>query len=215
MNIGFYLTMEGGNPLYYLLADILVRSIRKTMPTVPITQFTNLNSPSVVGIDNVVRMSDRPLSVMRATQFAAVSGDWVFVDTDVVFQESVEHVFADPFDVALSDRNWPHAPVPKAFSAAMPHNVGVVFSRSKTFWTDVLAAVHADQGDKSWYGDQKAICDVVAGGKYHVKILPGMVYNYPPFDTQDRALGAKVVHCKGNRKDWMMQRFYRETGVCA
>jgi hypothetical protein len=206
MKIGFYLTYSG-NPKPYALADILVRSVRRTMPKVPVFQLTDETSPALSTIDGIIRKPKQPLPQLRSTLFASCTGDWLFVDTDIVFLSGVEHVFDVPFDIAVADRNWPHAPVAAVLKKMMPYNVGVIFSRSTEFWRDInllctLSPAHSDE----WFGDQKAICDLIGTDKYKTFVLPGLEYNYPPIDRHDPAKGARIVHCKGDRKEWMLCR---------
>ncbi len=222
MNIGFYLVWEK-KPLYYLLADIMVASAKKHMPNVPVIQLTDEKSPIVNGVDDVRRIPKRPLPAMRAAHFASCEGDWLFVDTDVVFQQSVEHVFdrkyalgfdqpIGDFDIAVAARrDGPDAEYTK--ERGMPYNAGVIFSRSPAFWLVVSAIVNLPDTDP-WYGDQKALCTVIAGDKFNVLELPS-AYNFAPKDGADDASHALVVHCKGDRKDWMLDRFRKEVGLCA
>lgn len=209
MNIGFYLIWQD-RPLFYVLADIMVHSARTMMPGAMIAQLTDHKSPMLQDVDEVRRLKTAPLPEMRAEHFANCDGDWLFVDTDVVFQKDVSGVFAQPFDIAVAQRR---DNTPYEFQRGMPHNAGVIFSRSPAFWKDVLAIV-SRKGTDPWYGDQKGICDVIATGKHKTLVLPAS-YNFAPKETSDDAADAHIVHCKGDRKDWMLSRFRKEQGLCA
>lgn len=207
MNVAFYLTFRPDSDcLNYVLADMLVRSVRQHLPNVPITQFTDENSPAVYGIDRVARKKDAPLPMLRSAHYADVSGDWLFLDTDIVIRGDVAHVFDSHFDVAVCDRNWAH--LPPTPDNLGKFNAGVVFSKNQKFWAAVHDYVKSNpQLHDDWFGDQKAIASIAGGTEFKVTILPGMKYNYPPASETDKADGALVVHCKGDRKRWMLSRF--------
>jgi hypothetical protein len=207
VRVGFYLTQGDKSEIYYRLAKIMMRSVRKAMPGVEMVQFTDMSSEAIDGADDVSRHPSSPLPLARSNHYASVEGEWLFIDTDVVVQADVRDVFDNTFDIAIADRNWyPSARVSKSFEGTMKYNVGVVFSRQPAFWKDVhtLVATGGLYNDP-WFGDQKAVSDIIATGKYRVEALPGMLYNYPPSGADDPALGAKIVHCKGNRKEWMLR----------
>ena len=213
MNVGFYLTSHAPS---YVYADALVRSVRSTMPHVPIHQFTDMKSPSVWGIDATHRLPPAPLSVLRSAHYAAVSGEWLFLDADCIVQRDVQEVFNFPFDIAVTDRHWPHlSPLPEAYTEAMPYCAGVVFSRSQRFWEEVHRRVHVmSVEDQGWIGDQRAMCDVLAAGYFNRKVLDGYIYQFPP-GADDIMVSelpeAAIVHYKGpERKKLLMSRIHRE-----
>lgn len=206
MNIGFYLTFpQGGDDCTnYVLADILLRSIRLKMPGMKVTQFTDSKSPGVYGVDEVRRKPNAPLPLLRSAHFADVDGDWLFLDTDIVIQADVRSVFDDSFDIALCDRESGPA-VDEEFARQMPHNVGVIFSRSKNFWQTVHDRVREEKNLDPWLGDQKIICELANGGEYNFKVLSGK-FNHTPAEAKDDTGHAAIVHYKGNRKEWMLTR---------
>jgi len=208
MNVGFF-TILKRDPIHYILADVLIRSVRQTMPGVRVTQFTDEQSPGVYGVDAVLRKPKTRMAVLRMAHQASVEGDWLFVDTDVVIQRDVRPVFEEAFDIAVSDRNWSHLPAATdTFSAAMPHNIGVVFSRSPAFWQvvhDRLLVLPEEL--QSWMGDQVAACEVIRSGRFAVKLLAGMEYNYPPSNGDEAWRGrASILHYKGQRKPLLLQQ---------
>lgn len=205
MNIGFYLTQ--GDPSGYVLADLLLRSIQRTMPGVPVSQFTDLKSPSVYGVTHVLRQPPQSLSLLRSLHYASVEGDWVFLDTDILVQRDVRNVFLRPFDIALADRRWPHIPPTPDFTSAMPWNAGVIFSRCPDFWWEIHERLKSDTSTAgNFFGDQAVICDLAKSDRYRILELPGMVYNYPPASADDAGKDAAIVHFKGPRKRWMLDR---------
>jgi len=206
VNVGFYL-VQGPNPLGYVLADIMLRSVRMAMPGVEVFQFTDLKSPTVYGVDHVLRKPSQPLALLRTLHQACVEGDWLFVDTDVLVRQDVRDVFDRPFDLAVADRQWQHLETPLEFTEAMPWNIGVVFSRAPKFWREVHERLlSGPERAQDFMGDQKAAGALLKTGAWALLELPGMVYNYPPSGPDDQGEQAAIVHYKGPRKDWMLQR---------
>jgi hypothetical protein len=95
----------------------------------------------------------------------------------------------------------------------IPFNTGVVFSRSAQFWAAVLTVWRSfpEAVQKDWLSEQQAVYEVVRTGRYRVKILPGMFYNYPPTDGAVIPLAA-LVHYKGPRKSELTKHAYRVLG---
>lgn len=188
MTVGFY---HAGPPSPYAAA--MVASVRRVMPDVHVVQLPASNGP-------IAR------AVLEA--YASVSGEWLFVDTDVILQEDVRPVFDQPFDVAVATRagTFREGEDGSKFMARMPFNKGVVFSRSQAFW---VAALERMAGMKpaaqAWMGDQQAMCDVIASGAFHVLTLPNR-FNYPPKFRGEPVADKAALHFKGPRKPWMLER---------
>lgn len=208
MNVGFYL-VHGDSPDGYVMADMMMRSVRWSMPGVKLFQFTDLTSPPAYGVDHVLRKPKAPLALLRSLHQACVEGEWLFIDTDVIVQQDVRHVFSQPFDIALADRSWPHLEPTPIFAEKMPWNIGVCFSRCPRFWRSVhQGLIDAPQYAQDFMGDQFVACEILKRGQYALHELPGVLYNYPPKDAEDSGSGASIVHWKGEyRKPWMLQRF--------
>lgn len=216
MTIGFYLLDTGtlDSLCGYACARALVRSARAVMPGVPVIQFTDEESPSVCGIDEVVRMPRERMARLRMRHHGNVTGDWLFVDTDVLFQRDVRDVFDKGFDLAVADREWDHVRPAAGFTARMPINMGVVFSRSPAFWAECHARLkELPKGKQRWMGDQEVFCEILAEDRYSVRHLPGAIYNFPPaIDADDDCISgleqeAAIVHFKGpQRKPLMLRR---------
>jgi hypothetical protein len=225
VTVGFFLvdtgTVESSCGL--VCAEGLVQSVHATMPGVPAVQLTDERTPAVPGVQAVRRLPTAPMAVLRLAHQAAVTGAWLFVDSDVVIQRDVRDVFHQQFDVALTTRNWPHLKLAAGFSERMPFNVGVVFSRSQAFWRDAEALVRQMPDDlQHWMGDQQAICDLVATGRFTLALLKGTRYNLPPAADADRTPATEkmerkafIIHYKGvSRKTQMLARLKRD-GACA
>lgn len=218
MNIGFFhidtntIAADQG----YVCARALVKSVRKCMPDVPVIHFTDQTSPGVKGVDAVRRKPSEPMALLRMRHHAGVEGDWLFVDTDVILQHTVRRMFLKTFDIAITTRNWSHLKAAAGFSARMPFNTGVVFSRCPRFWGEVYCRLrHLELAKQQWMGDQEVICDMIAddASPYVVAQVPGEKFNFPPrpddyCDTYEALLAdASIVHYKGSsRKAALMRR---------
>ena len=212
MTVGFF-TAFRTDPQHYLHAVSLVQDVTRAMPGTTVVQFTDPSSPIVLGVSRVERVEAGELLACRIAAYArATPGDWLLLDTDVSLAADVSSVFHDlRFDVALTDRHWPHLPQGDSVMHTMPFNTGVVFSRCAAFWRDVLETWRAfdDSGRADWMSEQRAVYMVVRTGRYRVKILPGMIYNCPPKAQDDMPTEAKILHYKGpKRKAWLTQRYY-------
>lgn len=223
MKAAFFLVLRQ-DVQHFLHGASLVRDLQRRMPGVPVVQLTDVKTPAVPGTASVLRHpapditpQTAALLDLRLTLYAACArgarGDNVlYLDTDVSVRNDVRGVFDDPhFDVAVCDRNWPHLPQGEALLQTMPFNTGVVFCRHPSFWDDVLTVWRgypsAQRAD--WMSEQTAVYDVVRTGRYRVKILPGMAYNYPPSGPDDAPVLAALIHYKGPRKAWLSTHAYQ------
>jgi hypothetical protein len=212
VKIGFIHVDLGGPEaeLDYECASLMVRSARKQMPGIPIVQFTDLATKRVKHVYDVRRKPSEPMGLLRMRHCAGVEGHWLFVDTDVVFQQPVDQVFKRTFEIAVTSRNWSHMKDATGFSDRMPFNTGVVFSKCPRFWGEVYTRLRSLDPDlQHFMGEQQLINEVALEGRYHVKTFSGETYNFPPLmpDTlspskiQNRA---SILHYKGLERKQMM-----------
>lgn len=212
MRVGFYHVSEKVTP-HVELAARLIASVRRTMPGVPVVHLTDDVTLAIQGVDETQRRpyTDGLVALGCLLAYAAVGyGDWLFVDTDVIVQRDVRHVFTDgEFNVAVADRAGTLTPQDEGWKslAAQPFNKGVVFSRCPAFWRDAADTCRLlKPGRQAWMGDQDAMNRVIEAGKYHVAVLPNS-YNYPPKAQDDDVRDKHVLHYKGRlRKAWMLER---------
>jgi len=210
VKVGFFHASAGPATVHVDLARVLIKSVRRAMPGVPIVHLTDTNTPAIDGVDGVFRGSPGPLALsvlqMYAEAHGAADPEWLFVDTDVVVQRDIRHVFDDrTFAVAVATREGTYKPseVGTKFMSRMPYNKGVVFSRSRDFWLDTVALLReSSEQQQSWMGDQRSMNDVIAAGDYCVKVLEAS-YNYPPKFIGQDVRQQHILHFKGPRKAWM------------
>lgn len=172
---------------------LMRQSVRQALPGVAIVKLPDAGGPLA-------------LAVLQA--YASVTGEWLFLDTDTIVQRDVRHVFDEAFDIAVADRAGTLTEADRSGTAlqAMPFNKGAVFSRSQLFWDHSLAVLQAmSLSRQAWMGDQIGMNLTISGGKFLVKILPNS-YNYPPQSAQEDVSDKHVLHYKGRRKAWMLER---------
>jgi hypothetical protein len=190
------------------MAKQMLESARDVMPHAKVHHLTDDKCPALEGVDTVrVFHGDMPMAIRRMMHHAACAGDWLFVDSDIIFQRDVSDVFNKPFDVALTDRGGTITNEAK-FAESMPYNIGVVFSRSPKFWMKVVEHLQTlPPREQEWMGDQIVVNAMVkhGGHGFDVKIIPGKTYNYPPKSENDDLSAVSIVHYKGNRKKWLLQ----------
>jgi lipopolysaccharide biosynthesis glycosyltransferase len=159
----------------------------------------------VPGVDRVIRRPHQNLALAIAEHWAALTGEWLFLDTDVIVQQDVRDMFSDlSWDIAVAarkdetDEPSMHRPHP------MPHNAGVVFSRSQAFWVEARDRVKAmPLRAQKWIGIQQAMCDLIHEGHYRVRVLP-RAYNWAPRAADEDVSERIIVHYKGDKKGWML-----------
>jgi hypothetical protein len=199
VRIGFFVQGDG---VHWDVARHLISSARKVMPGVEIFQLTDDKTPQ--HDCNIVRLGGAmPMAVRRMTLHSMLAGDWLFVDTDIVFREDVRDVFKASFHIAVTDRvgsAWENSPDVKD----MPYNMGVTFSRSASFWDRVAGVMKSLPPHlQEWCGDQLVVCEMQKQVK--TLVLPGLKYNFTPLRREDDISHAAIVHYKGPRKDWIAE----------
>ena len=203
-------------------ARAMVASARKVMPYEEIVQFTDMTTKPLKGVDAVRRKPSEPMGLLRMRHCAGVDGEWLFVDTDVIFQQPVTAVFKKTnWDIAVTSRNWTHVKHAVGFSQRMPFNTGVVFSRCPQFWGEVYTRLRClDPEQQEFMGEQQIICEVAADtDRYKIKYLSGAVYNCPPEvpgknpTSAETEAAAAILHYKGKERKLMMLRRAKHQGL--
>ncbi len=199
----------GGTDAHRAVAALMLASARRAMPTVPVWHLTDATTPALDGFDGMERQAVSPHVALACLEaYAACDGEWLFVDTDVLIQRDVRHVFDQAFDIAVSERagTLKDCEVGTKFMAANPYNKGAVFSRCSEFWRQASELLRGrSEKQQAWMGDQRAMCDVIASDRYRVQVLPND-YNYPPKSRDEDVSGKAVLHFKGPRKAWLLAR---------
>ncbi len=188
---------------------LMIASVRKHLPDYRIVHLTDFETTDLTGADEVIRKHrepELPVFVFRTDHFATCPySEWLALDTDVLVRRGVEDVWARNFDVALTTRREGACRDPNGVDVrkSMPFNTGVIFSRKPEFWVKCRERMSPPY-HWGWYTDQVAVAAVAETRKFHVLVLPGVEFNWTP-NTEDERSEARIVHYKGNRKDWMMR----------
>jgi len=205
VKVGFF--HAGPSPVHLELAQVLIRSVRRAMPGVPIVHLTDIDTPPIAGVDDVRRRPAGPIAMSVLEHYAGCYGDWLLVDTDVVVRRDVRAVFDLTFDIAVATREGTFKPseIGTKFMKSMPFNKGVVFSRNPAFWAAAAKALReASEKQQSWMGDQRAMNDIIATARFFVRVLTN-AFNYPPKRRDEDLSDKYVLHYKGPRKAWMLE----------
>lgn len=202
VQLGFYAQGEGP---HLQIAKYLIESAQKVMPDVPIFQLTDDKTPEIEGAKAVRIGGEMPMGVRRLTHYAALGGDWLFVDTDVLFKRDVRDVFdSKAFDVAIAEREGTYMAGTK-YAERNPYNFGVVFSRNQDFWRMLLPHLkQMDPAAQEWGGEQLLTCELIhmQDSPFSVRILPSS-YNFTPYRETDDVADKHILHLKGPRKSWI------------
>jgi hypothetical protein len=197
VKIGFFAQGEGP---HLDIAKHLIASAQAVMPDVELFQLTDEKTPPLA---EAIRLAgDMPMGIRRLKHYAALTGDWCFVDTDVVFRKDIRDVFEKSFDVALASRDGTYM-AGTEYAKAMPYNFGVVFSRSPRFWRVALAGLKTLPAKmQEWEGEQFVTCELAKRNDFNVRILP-CTYNFTPHQKADDMTAVHIAHYKGPRKAWI------------
>ena len=181
------------------MAKLMLASAKKHMPGLKLYHLTDADTEALA---EPIRIPEAlPLAVKRTQFYAQLMGDWLYVDTDILFTRDVRDIFDKEFDLAFAKRNEVND-----YARAMPYNLGVVFSRNHRFWADILQAVKdlppklqewdGLQLASGWYATRKWC-------PYKILELPGE-YNYTPKSKDEDVSDKAIVHYKGLKpKEWL------------
>lgn len=196
------------------VAQIMVASVKKAMPTARIVQMTDADTKPVTGVDEVIRKRydgkyPMPYRLLHLKDFP--DADAVFLDTDVVVQKDLSPIFENEFDIGLTVRTGPvFDPDGVDLTMEMPYNTGVMFSRptGRPFWEEAYRCCMAlPAGEKEWWGDQLSVKTAADTSVLKIATFPCDLYNYTPGSPDADVSDKFVVHYKGLRKQWMLRLF--------
>jgi hypothetical protein len=214
---------------YMRMLDMLFRSARLTHRGARCTLLTTPET-NVIGIREPFRRLDLPVDHSRLmlsrslAQLACVEASdfarpLVLLDSDILLNGSLQALFAEDFDVALTWR----------FNKTMPINGGLIVLHNRrpevarTFFRRFLQCYqerHVGGDNAGWYGDQLALQELVGldwkqaaaqprieRGGVRIRLLPCDTWNFSP-DNSLAAIGNGlpdkfVLHFKGQRKRLM------------
>jgi hypothetical protein len=210
------------------LATIMVRSFRRQNPLARIVQVADEHSPVIGGADEIVRhrMTDRNIMLFRMRCFAAfpTTGPTWFLDTDMICNRPLDFAVGAQTSVAVCRRDFDRDAVfnhrfrgmdfseyeGRTLGSLYPYVGCATMLNDSNFWMDCLANMEALPAKfHHWYGDQEAIRNIVASGRYEVADLPEQLYAcLPEYETP--AVLPMISHYKGRRKPLMLERAARD-----
>lgn len=207
MRVGFfYQETTPQSRIHLEIAKPMLASIRKVMPDVQVIQFTDATSEILEGVDGFIRIGGNlPMAIRRLTHHANCHGDWLFCDTDVIFQSDIRDVFDEEFDIALTDRVGTYMEKTE-YAKFQPFNMGITFSRNPKFWELAIEKLKGFPSQyQQWEGDQMVVCGLADNQKtpFDIVILPGRIYNFTPKTEHEDVSHAAIVHYKGAKKSWI------------
>lgn len=205
MRVGFYYI--GDIEEYAYLGGLAAAVAKQTMPQAEIVHLTDMDTKQLENVDTVLRLEKNcPMAVLRMRHHQT-PGDWLFIDIDALIMKDVSDLFYEAFDIAIANRVPGDGSEHEGF-AEMPHNMGVVFSRSPVFWREAeKELLKYTPKMQEWMGDQLAINRLIKSCTFNVKKVSGEKYNFPP--SSPLLSDASIVHFKGRRKPWMIEHAMR------
>ncbi len=198
------------------VAQIMVASVKRTMPDARVVQMTDYHTKPILGVDDVMRkhwngQNLMPYRFLHMKEFPL--DQTIFLDYDVVVRKDLSALFAEDFDVALTRRDetdWALRNSPLVRDS-MPYNTGVMLSRAsgRGFWEEAYQmCLRMPDSSQGWWGDQLAIKELAQRTTLKVKEFPCDLYNYSPDNNFEDLGGKYVVHYKGKlRKAWMLAQW--------
>lgn len=173
-----------------------------------------MKAPRIHGVDELIRAPmNEGRMLYRARRLAEIEPPYVMLDTDMLIKEDISEGLED-CDVALTWRAKHRIYVEdNKPPIAMPYNGGVVFVNNQEFMKDCLRRMEGMEPKlQDWYGDQIALRDAVNSGRYKVKELKDVKWNFVPDSEGHDLLGVRIYHYKGLRKRFMPNAFKRMFG---
>ena len=172
----------------------------------------------------IIRLDIDPKNPMLSRSIAwleylrSADGHVIFLDSDILINGDLSHVFAEDFAVCLTyragDGKWP---INAGLNFAHGNRLGEA-ARFHELW---LARYQAAHGDHSvWGGDQDALRALFAAvdfersdcfthrlGDIDIRFVPCATYNFSTdmaTDMDGRYPDARALHFKGRRKPFML-----------
>lgn len=201
MNIVFINMGTRQYPKYF------VKSIKKHMPRATIIQITDMSTPKIEGVTQIIRHNVIHTPQMLPKFFFESimnSGieEMIYCDADIVFNGDVSNVLDDDYDVAICKR-YDSDGTGDVYRHWYPYNSGFMAVKNPDFWKKCYDKVLEFETLKFGIG-QHIIGLVINSGQLKIKYLDGTVYNRAPTVFNDFDNKVKVWHFKGElRKGWI------------
>ena len=184
----------------------MVKSVRRFYDC-PIVQMSDSKTPEIEGVDEVRRIPFKlPLMLYRLKHlYSFPHEEMLILDTDVIAKRRMPDIWGIDFDIGLTRREQGklYEGDGADIGEDMPYNTGVMFSRSQQFWEDCFNWLVPRKELHQWYGDQRAVAEVVKRGNYTFAEFKCSDFNWAPSHAGDTS-DAFFWHYKGAvRKKWI------------
>lgn len=203
--MSFYVSFFFAGDIPRSIAERMLKSVRETMPNVPIVHQTDAETKAFDGCE-VIRLpwsEKRDVAELFWRHMAQAKGDFIKLDYDCVVMQSLRGVMTQEFQAGLTIRDDRDVSLSNTFRLRHPHNAGVMFSKGEhTFWREVYEAYMAIPDRDGWMDACDALETAVANTKAKIQDFPAFLYNFTPISPYERLNGKFVVHYKGKRKHW-------------
>lgn len=207
MNFAFLLV---GGGIDNRLAPIMIKSIRKTHANARIYQITDGATQKSPGVDGVTRSGQLlPLMTFGLEGLLCLPDEpLIVIDTDVVIQRNLDHVFDEPFDLGVTRRYRAVTIQGESKPHDTPYNGGILFSRNAATVRALYdACLEEPEAKQDWFGKEYAMKRIAEERRLKVKEFPGLEYNFSPDSKNENVDDKYVVHYKGkSRKHWMLEK---------
>lgn len=186
--------------------NMMVATVRHHHPEAEIVQLTDMHSEPIIGVDTVIRKpwGDEDVTEFCVGMFEAIGDEpFIYLDTDILVRTDIWGMMNGNFDLAVTRR---------PYNDVQPFNAGVIFCKKPSFYCDWSKFMHDHPKLMNWKNSQEAFAKVVLSGDYKVKELPFSVWNCPPKNSYwalntKFVHSARILHYKGNRKEFMARHF--------
>jgi hypothetical protein len=196
---------------------IMVASLKARTKNATVIQCADRESPTVSGVDRVVRFDGDPTHLMtfRLQCFSqlALSEPAMYMDADMVCVRPLEpkEILGDA-EVALCRREYDRTVTinprlknlgldeyaGRTLDDVWPYVACCTITANAAFWDDCRAELQRlNSKFHKWYGDQEAMRNVAATGKYRLRELPETVYGNQ-VGVRAAKVPPRLLHFKGH-----------------
>lgn len=203
---------------------LLVRSIRRTLPSAEIVQCTNHMDSCVEGVDDVFILEDDVSNLMtyrlKAFSLLGLTTPAIYLDTDILITRpfAIDQLLKDQ-DLAVCKRTFGSDALinttfkgmdlseyqNKTFGEVYPYLASFNITRTHSFWTACHEKLlNLDRKFHFWYGDQEAMREVIKTRRFTLTELAESQISCLP-EYVNPANMPLAVHFKGPNRKHLMQ----------
>ena len=204
-----------------------ISSIKKNHPEANIVQCTDLKTPKINGTNMVLRENIDQTKIMEARIFLYSKLNFntlsVFLDTDMLLLRKIPfELLIEKANVFLLKRSFNlDAEPPQKFRGQnydehengtlgklYPYIGCFVIVNKKNFWKDCYYIYKKYSNNyKFWFGDQKALSEIVSNKSYKFAFLNESDFACPPVYTIEKK-PPYIIHFKGKNYKSLIKKYY-------